>query len=136
MSNTTHFCLLSHRAYGSASDIYEIIYIYERYKRSELKRVKPLCLKYIKEDIDIVHMKNTEKASCIFTFVAITMSEMRSIIIRFLSICNLIYHSEMFWANSRNLRSCWKFWLPTFFLDFIFTIFLHCHFLDASFAIS
>ena len=67
MSNTTHFCLLSHRAYGSAFDIYEIIYIYERYKRSELKRVKPLCLKYIKEDIDIVHMKNTEKASCIFT---------------------------------------------------------------------
>lgn len=54
---------------------------------------------------------------------------MRSIIIRFLSICNLIYHSEMFWANSRNLRSCWKFWLPTFFLDFIFTIFYTVTFL-------
>ena len=70
MTNTTHFSLLSHRGLGSGSDLYEIIYIYKRYKRykrSELKRAKPLCLKYIKEDIDIVHMKNTEKASCIFT---------------------------------------------------------------------
>lgn len=48
MSNTTHFCLLSHRAYGSVSDIYEIIhiYMYKRYKRSELKRVKPLFKVY------------------------------------------------------------------------------------------
>lgn len=73
--------------------------------------------------------RTRKKHRAFLVCVAITMSEMRSIIIRFLSICNLIYHSEMFWANSRNLRSCWKFWLPTFFLDFIFTIFYTVTFL-------